>query len=203
MPRARQFRERPAVIHAGDVWLEGLYANATETPALLVCPPEAGGLAMGMDAPPVAELAFAAWSRQMPSLRFQHRGVGASTGTCDPSAALEGATHALAHLVETAGPLFAIASYLTGASTALALAKRNPRCRSVVLIAPPPSLDLPELSAPILAVLPERETDAHEFWRGRADSVLIADGSDAHFSSGATQACLHAVDWLRTNRHRR
>ncbi|MGB8932524.1 MAG: alpha/beta hydrolase, partial [Anaeromyxobacteraceae bacterium] len=78
---AGQFLERPALIPldpGGGLTLEGLYHRGRRRPSLLVCPdPGAGG---GMDAPAVAELAWASARSGHASLRFQHRGRGASQG---------------------------------------------------------------------------------------------------------------------------
>ncbi|HET9551847.1 MAG TPA: alpha/beta hydrolase, partial [Anaeromyxobacteraceae bacterium] len=94
-----QYLERPALVDAGDAVLEGLYHRGRRRPALLVCAsPEAGG----MDAPIVAELAWAAARAGHASLRFQHRGLGASQGRVDPARRLDDALAAHAHLVETA-----------------------------------------------------------------------------------------------------
>src|SRR5262249_30524607 len=66
-----QFLERPAVIEVGapgELVIEGLYHRGERSPPLLICPPREDGA--GMDAPPVAELAWAAAQAGHASLRF-------------------------------------------------------------------------------------------------------------------------------------
>src|SRR5687767_7959154 len=129
-----QFLERPALVEVDGLTLEGLYHRGERRPALLVCPPlaELGG----MDAPPIAELAWACARAGHASLRFQHRGQGASQGRPDPGAALDDAYAALRHLRESAAsPKVAVAGYRSGAATALRLAER-PEVGPVAIICP-------------------------------------------------------------------
>src|SRR5512137_2309925 len=106
-----QYLERPALIDAGGETLEGLYHRGDRPPAILVCPPLDRE---GMDAPVLAELAWAAARAGHASLRFQHRGRGASTGSVDPARAPDDARAALAHLAECAGPVVAAAGLRGG-----------------------------------------------------------------------------------------
>jgi len=197
---AKQFRERPAIIDAGGVWLEGLYAHGADTPAVLICGPVSDAPGMGMDAPPVAELAFASWMRQMPSLRFQHRGIGASTGAADASAAIEDAERALEHLRDSTGQLFVIASYFTGAHTALAVAAKHPHCRKVAMLAPPDEVEVPEQMPPLMVMLTGEATSAPR-WSDVAE-VQVAATPDDRFLNGLAQACLQTADWLKAPRRR-
>lgn len=189
MVLAGQFLERPALVDAGGgLVLEALYHRGARRPALLVCPPTGPG--GGMDAAPVAELAWAAARAGHPSLRFQHRGVGASQGEPDPARALEDAEAALAHLAETAGARVALAGLAGGCETALALARVHPEIERVALVAPPGPLSLPLPPAAILVVLPEERAGevaglaAPLAPRGRAE---VVPGADALFRAGLPQ----------------
>jgi alpha/beta superfamily hydrolase len=186
---AGQFLERPALVDAGGgLVLEALYHRGERRPALLVCPPTGPG--GGMDAAAVAELAWAAARAGHPSLRFQHRGVGASQGEPAPERALDDAEAALAHLAETAGARVAIAGLAGGCETALALARVHPEIERVALVAPAGPLSLPLPSAAILVILPEeRAAEAAGLTaplgdRGRVELVA---GADALFRAGLPQ----------------
>jgi alpha/beta superfamily hydrolase len=94
-----------------------------------------------MASPVVNELSWAIGRTGRATLRFDWRGVGASAG--HPSGDLADARAdygaALAQLAESvSGPLIA-AGYSFGAAAALA-AQGDPRVRTLVLVAPPPSL---------------------------------------------------------------
>ena len=112
MVQPGQYLERPALIEAEGATLEGLFHRGDRPPALLLCPPLDHE---GMDAPLLAEIAWVAARAGHASLRFQHRGRGASQGAFDPARAVDDALAALAHLRETAGPLLAVAGLRGGA----------------------------------------------------------------------------------------
>jgi alpha/beta superfamily hydrolase len=186
MVLAGQFLERPALVDAGGLVLEALYHRGERRPALLVCPPTGPG--GGMDAPPVAELAWAAARAGHPSLRFQHRGVGASQGEPDPDRFLDDAEAALRHLAETAGARVALAGLAGGCSTALALARAHPEIERVALVAP---RDLRGASLPgtgrLLVVLPgDRAAELPELATALGDrgTVELLPGADAQFRAG-------------------
>jgi uncharacterized protein len=192
-----QYLERPALIVAGELTLEGLYHRGTRKPSLLVCPdPGPGG---GMDAPPVAELAWACARSGHASLRFQHRGRGASQGEVDPARALDDALAALRHLAETAGPHIAVAGVGAGCATALELARVRPDLRRVVLVAPvePPRVE--GLAAGLLAIVPEEGPLPFEPLAaalgpaGRAERI---PGADARFRAGLPLVGKLAVEWI-------
>lgn len=194
---AGQYLERPALVDAGGLVLEALYHRGTRAPALLVCPPTGPG--GGMDAAPVAELAWAAARAGHPSLRFQHRGLGASQGVPDPARAPEDAEAALRHLAETAGARVAVAALAGGCATALALARAHPEVERVALVAPAalPAAPLPR--AQVLVVLPEERAGelaamaAAAGARGRAELVA---GADALFRSGLPQLGRAVIAWI-------
>jgi uncharacterized protein len=191
-----QFLERPALIACGDLTLEGLYHRGERAPALLVCPSPSGG----MDAPVAAELAWAAARAGHPSLRFQHRGVGASQGERDAACAVDDARAALAHLVDTAGLPAAVAGVGAGCDTALALAGREP-VSAVVLVAPeraPAAAPPPRVA--VLALLSERgasvDAAALAAALGPAGRVEIVPDSDALFRAGLAEVGARAVAFV-------
>jgi hypothetical protein len=197
---AGQYLERPALISLGDeggLTLEGLYHRGSRRPSLLVCPdPGPGG---GMDAPPVAELAWACARSGHASLRFQHRGRGASQGEADPSRALEDALAALHHLAETARGAIAVAGIGGGCETALALARARPGIGRVVLVAPTRLPDPAGLAAGLLVILPgEAGPAAGEVagTLGGAGRVERIAGADARFLTGLPSVGKLAVEWI-------
>lgn len=188
MVLAGQYLERPALVDAGGVVLEALYHRGALRPALLVCPPTGPG--GGMDAAPVAELAWAAARAGHPSLRFQHRGVGASQGAPDPARGTDDAEAALAHLAETTGGRIALAGLAGGCETALALARAHPEIERVALVAPPGPPASPLPAARVLVVLPEeRAGDAGAMAAplGAGGAVEVVAGADVLFRSGLPQ----------------
>jgi uncharacterized protein len=123
--------------------LEGIWSGAPGGDpggAVIAAPhPLYGG---SMDSPVVAELAWACQSSGYVTVRFNWRGVGASGGEVNGDPALADADYAaaLTYLEETApGPILA-AGYSFGAATAVRVARRSPRVRRLVLVAPPPAL---------------------------------------------------------------
>lgn len=186
------------MIAAGPLVLEGLYHRGSRRPALLVCPsPGPGG---GMDAPPVAELAWAAARAGHPSLRFQHRGRGASPGEADASRALEDAEAALAHLADSSRATVAVAGVGEGCETALALARAHPEVERVALVAPARAPAPPWPRARILALVPEEgarpAAPEIEAALGGAGTVEILTGADPIFRSGLPGLGRAAVAFL-------
>lgn len=191
-----QYLERPALVAAGDVTLEALYHRGTRPPGLLLCPAPDGE---GMDAPLLAEIAWAAARAGHASLRFQHRGRGASQGAFDPARAVEDALAALLHLRETAGPVAAVVGHGAGCGTAVEAARRG-GARRVVLAAP---AIVPEVPAGVaaLVILPELGPapgiDAvAAAVAGGGGRVEVVEGADAAFRAGMSRAAARAVGWL-------
>ncbi|WP_242346694.1 alpha/beta hydrolase [Anaeromyxobacter terrae] len=186
-----QFLERPALVDAEGVVLEALYHRGSRRPALLVCPPLGAG---GMDAPAVAELAWAAARAGHPSLRFQHRGIGASQGTPDPARALDDAVAALRHLTETVGGSIALAGVGSGCETALALAEARPELARLVLVAPERALRA-RAGARLLVLVPEHDArvSAEDCEGARLEQVPEAD---ALFGTGLPALGRRAVEWI-------
>lgn len=193
MVLAGQFLERPALVDAGDLVLEALYHRGSARPALLVCPPPGPG--GGMDAAPVAELAWAAARAGHPSLRFQHRGVGASQGEADPARRLDDAEAALRHLAETAGPRVAIAGVGGGCLTALRLALAHPEIARVALVAPEAAPTPPLPVASLLVLLPEdRASEAGAL--GALGQVEVMAGTDRLLRAGLPALGRAVLAWI-------
>jgi uncharacterized protein len=171
MVQPGQYLERPTLIAAEGVTLEGLFHRGDRPPAILLCPPLD---AEGMDAPFLAEVAWAAARERHASLRFQHRGRGASQGAPDPSRAVDDALSALAHLRETCGPLLGVVGMRDGCATAAEVARRAALGR-LVLVAPGKGA-----SAPV---------------DGRA-LVILPEPSDPTFQRGLSRAARDAVAWM-------
>lgn len=202
MVQLGQYLERPALVvvaEAGDLTLEGLYHRGRRRPGLLVIPDPGPGA--GMDAPPVAELAWATARADHPSLRFQHRGRGASQGEPDPARAVEDALAALRHLLETAPGAVAVAGVGDGCETALALLGLRPEIARAILVAPRRIPRAEGVGAALLAILPEQGgppvaevADAV----GASGRVEVIAGADARFLSGLPAVGKLAVEWIRT-----
>ncbi|HUL58786.1 MAG TPA: alpha/beta hydrolase [Anaeromyxobacteraceae bacterium] len=198
MVLAGQWLERPALVDAGDATLDGLHHRGVKRPALLVCPaPGPGG---GMDAPPLAEIAWAAARAGHPSLRFQHRGTGASTGAADAARALDDALAAYRHLAETDGPRLAVAALGAGSAAALGVARVHRHVERVVLVAPGEPPDLEGVAARVLVILPEHGAgvDAQQLSvrLGAAGRVEVVAGADALFRAGLPEVGRRAVAWI-------
>lgn len=196
MVQAGQFLERPALIPCGEITLEGLYHRGRRAPAILVCPPVE---ATGMDAPALAELAWAAARAGHASLRFQHRGFGASGGARDPGQALADAEAARAHLAATVGVPLGLAALGAGCATALDLLRTRPELRAAVLLAPERLPPAGQAAGRVLVLLPElgsamSPAAAQAALPGVRVEVLA--GADAHFQAGLPQAARRAVAFL-------
>jgi len=127
---------------AGEA-LEGLFISAAEPGAggAVIAPPHPlyGG---SMDSPVVSELAWACTRAGLASLRFNWRGVGASTGAPSGDAHMADADYAaaLAQLLRSVEGSVAAAGYSFGAAAAARASLEQPRVRRLVLVAPPPAL---------------------------------------------------------------
>jgi alpha/beta superfamily hydrolase len=145
----RRLDERMVTIAAPGGALEGVYVPARDPDyrvdhdaggAVVAAPhPLYGG---AMDSPVVNELAHACAQSGFSSLRFNWRGVGASSGIPSGEAADADADFraALAQLAETVpGPLLAC-GYSFGAASALRVGRDEERVERLILVAPPPAL---------------------------------------------------------------
>jgi hypothetical protein len=137
MVQKGQFLERPSLVPVGREVMEATVHRGQKRPPLLVLPPrpEEGG---GMDHVIAAELVWHAANAGFPTLRFNHRGVGASQGKRGSLDALvQDAEAALQVLLENTGsPSVAVASLHGGAQVALALLARRPELAGLALVAP-------------------------------------------------------------------
>ena len=117
-----------------------------------------------MDSPVVSELAWASARAGIATLRFNWRGVGASSGRASGDARDADADYAaaLAHLAETVPGKLVACGYSFGAAAALRAARLHPRVGRVLLVAPPaPLLErgaLRELGRPTLVLTGERRS---------------------------------------------
>ncbi len=129
--------------------LEGIFLRAGEPPsasgAVVAAPhPLYGG---SMDSPVVNEVAYACCRAGIASLRFNWRGVGASSGapSGEPDEADADYDASLAHMADTVeGPILAC-GYSFGAAAAVRAAQRSRRVDRLLLVAPPPALVAPDL----------------------------------------------------------
>ena len=193
------------------VTLEGrLSVPAGATVGVAICHPHPlyGG---DMDSPVVLAAVAACAAAGLATLRFNFRGVGASTGAHDSGRGEQGDLEAaLDHLAGQMGPgAVAAAGYSFGSMVTAAVAARRPSLCGVALIAPPlaaatKGLDaLGALEAPLLIVVGAHDTycprdvlDAALKTLPRAE-VHVLDGAD-HFFGGALRPLGQAVEgWAR------
>ena len=164
-----QYLERMAVIDAGDVTLEGLYHRGEADPPVVLAPPHPrfGG---SMDAPVVAEVAWAVTRAGHATLRFNYRGVGASQGTRSSERDAVDLGAAIRHLEETAGASHvALVGYSYGAVVAAEAAASRRDVVALILISPPTAaFDL----APLLAAACARSG-------GQRSGLLVTGARDA------------------------
>jgi len=188
--------------------LEGVFqASASDgTRGAVVAAPHPlyGG---SMDSPVVSEMAWAAVQAGVASVRFNWRGVGASTGTPsgDPGNADADYAAALAHVAASvSGPVVAC-GYSFGAAAALRAARRHPRIEGTVLVAPPPSLlsgESLELGKPLLVLTGERDELAppgplRAALEGlSATRFVVVPEADHFFVSGLAQIGRDVRIWL-------
>ena len=135
------YLERMTVIPSGAETLEGLYHSGRRPPACVVAPPhpQLGG---SMDAIVCAQLSWAVTRAEHAALRFNYRGVGASTGQAQGDLTdvqdLRAAVDSLADTV--AGAPIALVGYSFGAYLSANLATVDERISHCVLVAPPTSM---------------------------------------------------------------
>ncbi len=189
--------------------LEGLFI-AGETPSsggAVIAPPHPlyGG---SMDSPVVSELAWACTKTGIASLRFNWRGVGASTGAPSGDLAVGAEDFGAARLQmarTVSGPLVA-AGYSFGAGAALRAAVEQPRITRLLLVAPPPSLlDAAALGSgdrEVLILTGERDTLAPADVLAElaastphARFVPLAE-ADHFFAAGLAQLTAEVTRWL-------
>ncbi|NTX40689.1 alpha/beta hydrolase [Myxococcus sp. CA033] len=205
MVQKGQFLERSTLIPVGAVVMEGTAHRGKRAPPLLILPPrpDEGG---GMDHVIAAELAWAAASAGFPTLRFNHRGVGASQGARGKDLALlDDAEAAMRVLLENAGTsALAVAALHGGAQVALALQARFPSVGGLCLVAPA-DVDasvLARVTCPLLVVQGEadgrmpRAAVAAAVARAGGDFEVI-DDAGATFQRNLPQVGRAVSTWLQ------
>lgn len=194
---------------AARVDLEGIFVAgaAGSNRGAVVAPPHPlyGG---SIESPVLNEIAYACSQTGIASLRFNWRGVGASTGVPSGDAADAEADYraALTHMGETVdGPIVAC-GYSFGAATAVCAALDDPRVDRLVLVAPPPAM-LPaaafaELARPALVLVGERDSlvepdRLRELTEGAGGVQLeVIPLADHFFGAGLADLSRLAAAWL-------
>lgn len=205
MVQKGQFLERATLVPVGREVMEGTWHRGTRSPPLLVIPPrpDEGG---GMDHILASELVWAAANAGFPTLRFNHRGVGASQGRRGRDLALlEDAEAALHLLMENAGSsAVAVATLHGGAQVALALQAKHPSVGGLCLVAPAdfaPEV-LSQVTCPLLVV--QGEEDAR-LPRAKVSAAVAQAGGDLEviddagptFQRNLPQVGRAVAAWLR------
>jgi len=168
--------------------LEGLFIAGADDDAVgvvVAAPhPAYGG---SMDSPVVHEVAYAARTAGLASLRFNWRGVGASGGVASSEFADADADYraALKHLGETVPGAMVAAGYSFGALAALRCGASEPRVRALLLVAPPAAM----LDVDLLSAFPGRVT----LLAGEADAIAPAAELEP-IAAGLPRASCHVVD---------
>ncbi len=144
-----------------DLVLEGVWQAGSERGAVIAPPhPEYGG---SLANPVVNEIAYGLHKLDIPSLRFNWRGVGGSQGqmTSDAAAAIADYRAALEHLADTVSGRLIGCGYSFGAATALRVAVDDERIERLILVAPPLGMieqtRLEELERPVLVIVGGRD----------------------------------------------
>jgi len=200
-------------IAESEIVLDGIFIRGgdAEPPGALIAPPHPlyGG---SMASPVVGEIAYACKRAGYATVRFDWRGVGASAGRIsgEPAEADVDYAAALTYLEDTVpGPLLA-AGYSFGAAAAVRIARRHPRVRRLLLVAPPADgLDWAALEAfrgSAVIVVGERDaiSSAAEFEKRIGDDrrrrlETVAD-ADHFFIRGLGKLGHVVVDWLGADR---
>jgi uncharacterized protein len=161
-----------------------------------------------MDSPVVSEIAWASARSGIAAVRFNWRGVGASTGI--PSGDARDAdldyASALAHVGESVPGKVIACGYSFGAAAALRAACLHPRIGRALLVAPPPSLLQPgalaELRRPLLVLTGEHDHLAPPAALARElESVPLARlavirEADHFFAAGLAELSRVALEWF-------
>jgi alpha/beta superfamily hydrolase len=160
----------------GERALEGLYlaGEGPEAPGAVVAPPHPlmGG---SMDHPVVSEIAYACQAAGIASLRFNWRGVGASSGEASgaPEDLAADFSSAVSQLEDTLPGSLLAAGYSAGAAAAVLAAGRHRRIRRLVLVAPPLAMldraALAEFAGSVLILTGERDP-----WSPPAEAERLA-----------------------------
>ena len=186
------------------VWQAGLPGNAWGS---VIAPPHPlyGG---SMDSPVVSEIAWASARSGVAAVRFNWRGVGASSGvpSGDERDADRDYASALAHVAESVPGKVVACGYSFGAAAALRAALLHPRIGRALLVAPPPSLLAPgalaELRRPLLVVtgandhLAPKDALARELADVPQARLEVLRDTDHFFASGLAELSRIAQAWF-------
>lgn len=150
-------REVALAVPGSTLLLEARFQPGSAGSSVIAPPhPLLGG---SLDSPVVNEIAFGLHRAGVASLRFNWRGVGASSGhaTDDAEAAFADFSAALSWIEASCDGPLTLAGYSFGAVTAIRVALSNVACARLVLVAPPVAMlediDLGELSRPVTVIV--------------------------------------------------
>ena len=189
--------------------LEGIFvAGAAGSNRGAVAAPPHPLFGGSIESPVLNEVAYACNKAGIASLRFNWRGVGASTGVPSGDAADADADYraALTHMEETVdGPIVAC-GYSFGAAAAVRAALDDRRVDRLVLIAPPPEMLPPgafeQLARPVLVLVGECdslvEPDALRELTESAGGVQleVIPIADHFFAAGLADLSRLTAAWL-------
>ncbi len=192
--------------------LEGVFqaGRAGNPEGSVIAPPHPlyGG---SMDSPVVNEIAWASARAGIAALRFNWRGVGASTGCASGDARDADADYAaaLAHLAETVPGKVVACGYSFGAAAALRAALLHPRIGRVLLVAPPAPLVEPAALAALerpllvltgaddrLAPAPALAAALETAPRARLETI---PGADHFFVTGLAELSRRVLAWFQAS----
>ena len=196
-------------LEGGEQALEGIFIAGADGDAVGVAVAAPHPLYGGsMDVPVVNEIAYAARTAGLASLRFNWRGVGASAGAASGDFADADADYhaALRHLVESVPGAVVAAGYSFGAASAVRVAPAEPRVRRLLLVAPPPSMldvaSLADFAGSVLLIAgaddslaPAAELERIAAGVPRATFTAIPR-ADHFFSAGLADVGRIAAEWL-------
>ena len=214
--RATQAREQPALIDLPDgdspggtgLSLEGLWSDGQRGGAVIAPPhPLYGG---SLDFPVVVEVARACRRVGLSSLRFNWRGVGASSGVPSGDEVSADADYDAAvafSQVRSPGPVVGC-GYSFGGAAAVRAAKRSSQLNRLVLVAPPmPLLDraaLQRFEHPVLVVVgdcdeyaPLTEVQSLVAEVKRAELVTLENTDHFFMTGGLSDLGPRVEEWLR------
>ncbi len=204
--------EKAVVVARGDApeeSLEAIYVAAGPDAAkgAVVAPPHPlyGG---SMDSPVVNEVAYACFKAGLDTVRFNWRGVGASSGRPSGDAADADIDYgsALEHLAETVPGKLTACGYSFGSAAAVRVAAAHPRVERLILVAPPPALVEPGAVAasgmPVLVLTgaldhlaPAAELEAAFASVPQVELKVIPE-TDHFFATGLAELARCAAGWL-------
>lgn len=201
-----QFLERPALVPVGGWVLDAVAHRGRRRPPLLILPPspDEGG---SMDHVVGAELAWAVTREDHPTLRFNHRGVGASQGALgDAASRVEDVLAAMRVASENAGGApVALAAMGTSVETALGALDAAPdQVAALCLISPgslPPDA-LRHRRLPMLMVLGTAEPTKGRLPLATAlaeasGRLELVEDADATWTRGLPALGRVVARWLR------